>query len=114
MATKEHIHHIAYALPEVTLEPHFDIMSFRVRKKIFLSFNDHAYRITLKLNETDQSTFVTASNGLIYPVPNNWGKQGWTHLEFQDIHPLLLKDAIITSYCTVAPKHLTTLLQLQD
>ena len=93
---------ISMSFDEVTEEPHFEKTSFRVAKKIFATLNEQEKRMTVKLSAIDQDVFCTFDKDVVYPVPNAWGKQGWTHLEFQDIHPLLLKDAIITSYCTVA------------
>ncbi len=85
--------------------PHFEITSFRVKKKIFATLNIKEKRATIKLSPIDQSVFTTISTS-IYAVPNKWGKQGWTHLDLQTIKKEILNDALTTSYCLVAPKNL--------
>lgn len=95
---------IALALPETTEEPHFEKTSFRVKNKIFVT--SAGENLTLKLNPIDQDVFVSIGKGGIYPVPNKWGQQGWTIIELNNIQNAILKDAITTAYCTVAPKKL--------
>ena len=97
---------IAMGLPEATEEPHFEKTSFRVGKKIFATCNEPEHRACVKLNEVDQDVFCSFDKNIIYPVPNKWGKQGWTLINLDMIHPDMLADALITSYCTVAPKKL--------
>jgi hypothetical protein len=43
---------------------------------------------------------------MIYPVPNKWGLQGWTFVELSRVSEELLRDALTTAYCTVAPARL--------
>ena len=43
---------------------------------------------------------------IIYPVPGGWGKQGWTIIELKKVRKTMFKDALLTSYCLVAPKNL--------
>lgn len=77
---------------------HFDKDSYRVHTKIFMTHNKAENRICIKLNEVDQSAFSAAARGKIYPVPNKWGKHGWTLVELEGLHPDLLMDAITTAY----------------
>ena len=46
---------IALSFPEVTEEPHFEKISFRVKKKIFATYDDKNKRTCIKLSETDQN-----------------------------------------------------------
>lgn len=48
---------LALSFPETTEEPHFEKTSFRVRKKIFATYDDESKRATIKLTEIDQDTF---------------------------------------------------------
>ncbi len=105
MTGLEKLQEFALALPEASEEPHFEKISFRVRKKIFVTFSRENGRATVKLTEMDQSIFC-AANKSIYPVPNKWGKQGWTIVEVQAVGPALLKAVVETAYCQVAPKKL--------
>jgi predicted DNA-binding protein (MmcQ/YjbR family) len=98
-------------LPESTVEPHFEKTSFRVKKKIFATYNPAKNWATLKFSEIDQDVFTKIGNGAIYPVPNKWGKQGWTHVELDKLPDELVADAITTAYCTVAPEKLAKLVR---
>ena len=86
--------------------PHFEKPSFRVRKKIFATLDLKNNRACLKLSEIDQSVFSAFDADIIYPVPNKWGKQGWTFVELKKVRSNLFKDALTCAYCEVAPKEL--------
>lgn len=97
---------LAMSLPEVTEEPHFEKTSFRVKKKIFATYDERTKRATIKLSAIDQSVFCSGDGEHIYPVDNKWGRQGWTLIELEKVHPDIFRDAILTAYCTVAPRKL--------
>lgn len=104
----------ALSLPEATEEPHFEKSSFRVRKKIFVTFDAKHNRVCLKFSEADQDVFSLAGKQSIYPVPNKWGKQGWTFVELETVRDDLFRDALITAYCEVAPKKLAEQVRPND
>lgn len=109
MISIQTIRELALAFDSVEELPHFDKISFRVKKKIFATINDKQRRVTLKLSENDQSIFsLYGDKTAVYPVPNKWGKQGWTQFLFDKIDEEFLKDALRASYCEVAPKNLAT------
>lgn len=97
---------IALSFPDATEEPHFEKTSFRVRKKIFATYDDLKKRACIKLSEIDQSVFSAADRSIVFPVDNNWGKQGWTLIDMKKVHKDLFIDALTTAYCEVAPKKL--------
>lgn len=105
MATFGSLEKLAMSFPEATVEPHFEKISFKVRKKIFVTYDEKNNRATVKLSEIDQATFSSSSPS-IYQVDNKWGKQGWTFIELDEINGKLLEDIITTAYCEVAPKKL--------
>lgn len=105
MASFQALEQLAISFPEVTVEPHFEKLSFRVKKKIFVTFDSTNNRATVKLSEIDQATFSSASP-CIQPVDNKWGKQGWTFVDVDEIPMEILHDVITTAYCTVAPAKL--------
>ncbi len=84
--------------------PHFEKISFRVRKKIFLTVDEKNNRACLKLSEIDQDIYSVIDKNMIYPVPNKWGKQGWTFIELRLVKKELFKEALTSAYCNVAPK----------
>lgn len=97
---------IALSFDESVELPHFEKTSFRVNKKIFATLDLKNKRACIKLSEIDQSVFSAFDNTIIYPVPNKWGKQGWTFIELKKVKKEVFKDALTVSYCTVAPKRL--------
>nr|WP_199002980.1 MmcQ/YjbR family DNA-binding protein [Flavobacterium sp. ASV13] len=104
MVTIENFRKTALSFPDATEEPHFEKTSFRVKKKIFATFNKKNNWAVLKLNEIDQSVFCASSEMIFYPIQNKWGKQGWTIVELTKVRPEIFEDALKLSYQNVAPK----------
>jgi len=111
MVTIDILREIALSLPEVTEEPHYEKTSFRVKNKIFATYDEKHKKATLKLSEIDQSVFSAVDQSIIYPVNNKWGKQGWTIVETTKVNKKLFTDAMKAAYCEVAPKKLSTILR---
>jgi predicted DNA-binding protein (MmcQ/YjbR family) len=99
MVTIDTLRKIALSFPEATEEPHFEKPSFRVKKKIFATYDEINKRACVKLSEIDKT--------IIFPVDNKWGKQGWTLINMDKVHKELFMNALTTAYCEVAPKKLT-------
>ncbi|WP_259017101.1 MmcQ/YjbR family DNA-binding protein [Emticicia fluvialis] len=89
-------------------QPHFEKTSFRIKKKIFATYSATDKRACLKLSEIDQSVFSAHQSGGIYPVPNKWGKQGWTLFEIEKLEQELMLDALETAYNEVTRKKIKT------
>ncbi|MBF4493932.1 MmcQ/YjbR family DNA-binding protein [Flavobacterium sp. MR2016-29] len=104
MVSIETFRKLAMSFPDATEEPHFEKTSFRVNKKIFSSFDEKNNQAVLKLNEIDQSVFCASSEMIFYPIPNKWGKQGWTIVELSKVRPEMFEDALIRSYENVIAK----------
>lgn len=111
MVTIDLLRKIALSLPEVTEEPHFEKTSFRVKNKIFATYDEKQKKATLKFSEVDQYVFSAVDQTIIYPVNNKWGKQGWTIIETNKVNKKLFTDALKAAYCGVAPKKLSTILR---
>lgn len=97
------VRQLALALPETTEEPHFDITSFRVKKKIFATLNPPQQRATLKFSRDMQDIFSRIGKGAIYPVPNAWGKYGWTNVDLAHVETELFRDALQVAWRETAP-----------
>jgi len=104
MVSIETFRKLAMSFPNATEEPHFEKTSFRINKKIFASFDEKNDQAVLKLNEIDQSVFCASSEMIFYPIPNKWGKQGWTIVELSKVRPEMFEDALIRSYENVISK----------
>ncbi|QIP11363.1 MmcQ/YjbR family DNA-binding protein [Spirosoma aureum] len=100
------IRKVALSFPETTEQPHFEKPSFKIGKKIFATYNGPHNRVCVKLSEIDQDVFSSFDSSIIYPVPNKWGKQGWTLINLNKVLEETLVDALTMAYCEVAPKKL--------
>ncbi|MCB0707632.1 MAG: MmcQ/YjbR family DNA-binding protein [Saprospiraceae bacterium] len=100
---------LALSFPETTEEPHFEKSSFRVKKKIFATYDGIKNRACIKLSEINQDIFSAADKTIIFPVGNKWGKQGWTLIEMDKVREELFVGALTAAYCEVAPKKLADL-----
>ena len=114
MVSIDNFRKLALSFPGATEEPHFEKTSFRVKKKIFATYDKVKNRACIKLSEIDQHVFSSADKTIIYPVDNKWGKQGWTLIELKKVHKDLFADALTTAYCEVAPKKLADQIGLND
>jgi hypothetical protein len=107
MVPIEKFRQLALSFPETTEQPHFDKPSFRVGKKIFATLDLKNRQPCLRLSGIDQDVFSAYDKAIIFPVPNKWGKQGWTLVNLHQVHPEMFADALTTAYCEVAPKRLS-------
>jgi hypothetical protein len=111
MVSLETVKKLLQQLPEIEELPHFDKTSFRVAKKIVATYDQSLNRLCIKLSEIDQNVFSSFDPTVFYPVPNKWGKQGWTFVSLATVDEGMLKDALTQAYCEVAPKKLAKLVK---
>ncbi|HCS19709.1 MAG TPA: hypothetical protein DIW47_03955 [Bacteroidetes bacterium] len=96
------IRKLVNSFPEVTEAPHFEKTSFKVKKKIFATYDNVQKIACVKLSAIDQDVFSSVDRMAIYPVKNAWGKKGWTIIELKKVKKDLVVDALTTAYCSVA------------
>lgn len=106
MVSLEKFRKLALSLPEAHEAPHFEKTSFRVKNRIFATYESKSKVSTLKFEQNDQDFFCSASKGSVYPVDNKWGQQGWTSVDMKSVDAALFKEMLIVSYCNAAPKKL--------
>jgi hypothetical protein len=105
MVTVESFVKMAVSCGDIVELPHFDKLSFRTNNKIFATLDVDNRQACIKLSEVDQFAFSsTGADPEIYPVPNKWGKQGWTILNLDKIDENLCHDALNTAYDEVNKK----------
>ena len=97
---------IALSFPATIEAAHFEKTSFKIKNKIFATLSEIENRACVKLSPVDQSAFCTFDAQVIFPVPNKWGKQGWTMIDLKKVKKEMLEDALTTAYGLVAPKSL--------
>lgn len=111
MVNIETFRQTALSFPGTAEQPHFEKTSFRVGKKIFATVDVNTNQACIKLSAIDQDVFSAFDKTIIFPVPNLWGKQGWTFVNLKKIRKSMLIDALKTSYCEVAPKKLSAMIE---
>lgn len=99
---------LALSFHETTEEPHFEKTSFRVKKKIFATYDKKKNQACLKLSESEQDVFSLHDRTIIHPVDNKWGKQGWTIIEMKRVKKDIFIAALISAYNEVARPKLST------
>lgn len=105
---------LAISLPEVSVEPHFEKFSFRVKKKIFATLNEKESRATLKFTPEEQEMFCKINTKAIFPVPNKWGKMGWTHLRHELLSSEIVEELLKVAYSNIAPQNLKDKIQFKE
>ncbi|MBK6498008.1 MAG: MmcQ/YjbR family DNA-binding protein [Saprospiraceae bacterium] len=111
MITVDTLRTLALSFPEVIEAPHFEKTSFRVKKKIFATYDNTKHQACIKLSEIDQDVFSSFDKSVIFPVDNKWGKLGWTIIDLNIVSDDVFTDALMTAYCEVAPKKLADLVR---
>ena len=114
MITTAVFQQLALSFAESTEEPHFEKTSFKVTEKIFATMVPDHNRATVRLSVSDQDVFCTFDSSVIYPVPNKWGKQGWTHVNLQLVKEDMLTEVLKSAYREVAPKKLADLVTFEE
>lgn len=104
MVSPEFVKEYALSFDKTDEHPHFDKISFRVKKKIFATLNIKMNRACVKLSPVDQDVFCSFDSSVIYPVPNAWGKQGWTLINLLKVRKSMFKDAMNCAYKNVGMK----------
>lgn len=100
MISLEQLRDLALSLPDSSEQPHFEKISFRVKKKIFLTYSQKEQTAVVKLSPSDQLTYTADAS--IDPVNNKWGQQGWTVIDLAQVHPELFEAAVRASYAEVS------------
>ncbi len=79
MATVRDLKRIALALAGTSEAPHFDRTAFKVRR-IYATLGADGKTANLKFTPDEQEFKCMLAPEVFAPVPNAWGKQGWTTL----------------------------------
>src|SRR5216684_1701634 len=76
MVSIETFRQLALSFQDAIELPHFELTSFRVKKKIFATWHRKDNGAMLKLPLVDQSVFCSYDNTVFFPVPGYWGSNG--------------------------------------
>ena len=106
MVSNSRFRQLALGYKEVEELPHFEKTSFRVNNKIFATLHPEYNQGILKLSLVDQEMFSLDNEDAVVPVPNKWGKQGWTVIELSEVHEGVCIEMLRSAYCENAPMEL--------
>jgi hypothetical protein len=97
MATAKDLRRMALALEGTTESPHFDRKAFKV-ERIYVTLAADARTANFKFTPEEQEFKCMMAPGAFAPVPNAWGKQGWTTADLSELSAAELKDALETAW----------------
>jgi len=99
--TEEDARRLALALPDAVEAAHFGKADFRVGGKIFASL-PAPDRMVVKLTPEQQEVLAGAEPRQFAPVPNAWGRKGWTLVELAACPEADLQHALLLAWRNVA------------
>lgn len=106
MATGRDLRRIALSLDGTTEAPHFDRAAFKVAR-IYVTLAADNRTANVKFTPEEQEFKCLLAPGAFTPVPNAWGKQGWTTLSLAALGVAELKNALETAWQHAQPKKRT-------
>ena len=102
MAKASDLRRIALSLEGTSEAPHFDRAAFKV-KRIYATLAADGKTANLKLDPDEQEFKCMLAPEVFAPVPNAWGKQGWTTVTLAKIKVAELKDVLETAWRHAVP-----------
>jgi predicted DNA-binding protein (MmcQ/YjbR family) len=98
MITLENFRKMALSFADTIEEPHFESISFKVKKKIFATLSIEKMQACVKLSMNDQEMFSATDKSIIFPVENYWGSHGWTFININKVKREILTAALTSAY----------------
>lgn len=96
MVDIEIAYEILSSMPNAVEEPHFDKPAYKIKGKIFATFNIENKWVTLRLTPEQQTIFCEDDS--FYPVPNKWGQMGWTHVNLNRVKKSIFVEGVNSAY----------------
>jgi hypothetical protein len=102
MATARDLRRIALSLEGTSEAPHFDRAAFKV-KRIYATLTADGKTANLKFTPDEQEFKCMLAPEVFAPVPNAWGKQGWTTLTLAKASAADLRAALEMAWAHAVP-----------
>jgi hypothetical protein len=93
MASGEDLRRIALSLEGTVEAPHFDRAAFKVAR-IYVTLAADGLTANFKFAPDEQDFKCMMAAGAFAPVPNAWGRQGWTTATLAALSTVELADAL--------------------
>jgi YjbR len=103
MATGKDLRRLALALDGTTEAPHFDRTAFRA-ERIYVTLAGDGRTANFKFAPDEQELKCTVAPDAFAPVPNAWGKQGWTTATLAKLSAAELRAALQMAFAHAAAK----------
>ena len=102
MATGKDLRRIALSLQGTTEAPHFERTAFKVAR-IYVTLAPDSRTANFKFTPDEQEFKCMMAPEAFAPVPNAWGKQGWTTVTLAKVKAAELKAALETAWQHALP-----------
>ena len=103
MATARDLRRMAMALEGTSEAPHFDRAAFKVAR-IYVTLAGDGKTANFKFSPDEQEFKCMMAPEAFAPVPNAWGKQGWTIATLSKLGNADLRSALETAWRHAAAK----------
>jgi len=97
MATGEDLRRAALALEGTTEAPHFERAAFKVAR-IYATLAADGRTANFKFTPEDQELKCLTAPDAFAPIPNAWGRQGWTTATLAALDAAELASALRTAW----------------
>ena len=98
MVTPAEAKTIALSFDGTDEKPHFERTAFTVNKKIFATISIKDKTLNVRFTPQIQFIFCPPQSDVIFPIPNAWGKQGWTTINLNKANKKLVRSALEEAY----------------
>ena len=103
MATANELRRLAVSLDGTSEAPHFDRAAFKVAR-IYVTLAADGRTANFKFAPDEQEMKCTVAPDAFSPIPNAWGKQGWTTAKLSALSSAELKDALVIAWQHAQPR----------
>jgi hypothetical protein len=103
MATGSDLRRMALALEGTTEAPHFERAAFKVAR-IYVTLAADGKTANFKFTPDEQEFKCMLAHKAFTPIPNAWGKQGWTTAKLSELSAAELKNALEMAWAHGNPK----------
>lgn len=103
MSSAAQFRRTALSLKGTTQAPHFDRIAFKA-VRIYATLAADGRTANLKFTPDEQELKCLVAPDTFAPVPNAWGRQGWTTATLANLSAPELKDALAMAWRHALPK----------
>jgi hypothetical protein len=103
MATADDLRRLALGLDGTSEAPHFDRAAFKA-VRIYVTLAPDGLTANFNFSPEEQEFKCMLAPDAFRPIPNAWGRQGWTVADLAALSGAELKDALLIAWRRGAAK----------